>query len=166
MTDLRTSGWPIQIKGTFWNILKSRIIKHNKESMHTKQGNCMYIQNFIYGIQCRKLFFPQSKQMYCFLHVHREKVTERKSQRERNKKRETPVFSNRCLSHQPTAQEASFRCPANQPHTYTQTHKYSSLDYTCLRTRTRTVANTTGAYLLLLYFLVHFESAFEQLLPL
>ena len=113
--------------------------------MHTKQGNCMYNQNFIYGIQCRKLFFLQSKQMYCFLHVHREKVTERKSQRERNKKRETPAFSNRCLPHQPTAQEASFRCTANQPHTYT--HKYSGLDYTRLQTRTWTVVDTKVAAL-------------------
>ena len=27
ISDLRTLGWPIQTNGTFWNILKSRIIK-------------------------------------------------------------------------------------------------------------------------------------------
>src|SRR4029434_5430941 len=31
ITDLRTLGWPIQTNGTFWNILKSRIISCNND---------------------------------------------------------------------------------------------------------------------------------------
>lgn len=40
------------------------------------------------------------------------------------------------------------------------------LDYTRLRTRTRTVADTTDMYFILLFFLVHFTSAVAQLLLL
>src|SRR4029434_2099721 len=44
ITDLRMLGWPIQIYGTFWNILKSRII-----SIYTVYV-CMYDLSFMYHL--------------------------------------------------------------------------------------------------------------------
>ena len=44
MTDLRTLGCPIQINGTFWNILKSRIIIYLYITLKKLKQKNFYVQ--------------------------------------------------------------------------------------------------------------------------